>query len=130
LFLNSGAANGFDFTPVEDVPGVAEISVKILELQTERNDLLNTFTEAHPAVVAIDDQLRRLRASALSSCRLALKRIDQDIKQINAALVESDKKLELVPQEELELARMTRRNKVNADLYMYLLQRQQETRIA
>ncbi len=45
-------------------------------------------------------------------------------------MADSEKKLEQVPQEELELARMTRANKVNADLYTYLLQRQQETRIA
>jgi tyrosine-protein kinase Etk/Wzc len=130
FFVNSPATNGFDFTAVEDVPGVPEAASKMMTLRAEYNDLLKDFTEAHPAVVAVSDQIRQLRSSILANCRLAIKRIDQKIGEIDDALAESEKKLENVPQEELELARMTRRNIVNADLYTYLLQRQQETRIA
>ena len=45
-------------------------------------------------------------------------------------LVDSDNSLEDIPQDQLELARMSRTNKVNSDLYMQLLQRQQQTEIA
>jgi len=41
----------------------------------------------------------------------------------------SSQQLKQVPEEELELVRLTRANQVNAELYSYLLQRQQEMRI-
>ncbi len=66
----------------------------------------------------------------MAAARLALSNFDAEIAALDQELAASSKRLEQVPEEELELARLSRSSAVNAELYSYLLQRQQEERIA
>ena len=130
LFLENADSSTRYFTSVEDIPGVREAQVASVELVAKREDLLENFTEAHPHVIAIDKQLDQLSQRVIRNCQLELLRIHERSKAIVSQLVDSDNSLEDIPQDQLELARMSRTNKVNSDLYMQLLQRQQQTEIA
>ncbi len=118
-----------DFAAVQDVPGVQPEVSRLLELRAKRNDLLRSYTLAHPAVREIDDTLRQVAEKIAGAARLAVQGLDQQLGDLNRALGQNSERLQQMPTQELELVRLTRSNKVNAELYSYLLQRQQETRI-
>ena len=118
-----------DFAAVQDVPGVQPEVSRLLELRAKRNDLLRSYTLAHPAVREIDDTLRQVEEKIAGAARLAVQGLDQQLGDLNRALGQNSERLQQMPTQELELVRLTRSNKVNAELYSYLLQRQQETRI-
>ncbi len=128
-FIATAHAPGADLAAVQDLPGVQPEVARLLELRAKRNDLLRNYTAVHPAVVEIDDQLRQVEERIVGAARLALRGIDQELAVIGGNLARSSEQLQEVPEQELELVRLTRASKVNAELYSYLLQRQQETRI-
>jgi tyrosine-protein kinase Etk/Wzc len=124
--LNGGNA---DFAAVQDVPGVQPEVTRLLELRAKRNELLRSYTPAHPAVIEIDDALRQVEEKIAGATRLAQRSLDQQLGDVGRALDRNTSRLQQMPEEELELVRLTRANKVNSELYGYLLQRQQEARI-
>jgi tyrosine-protein kinase Etk/Wzc len=124
--LRKGVA---DFSPVQEIPGMPELIRQLLELRAKRNTLLLKFTAEHPAVVELDEQLRQTTENIVQVTRSALRGIDQQLADIGQKLQQGSERLAQVPEDELELVRLTRANQVNAELYSYLLQRQQETRI-
>ncbi len=129
VFLDEFKWNRDDFSTVGDLPGVAEYINQLFALRASRLDLLRKFTPAHPEVVEVDNQVNQVREKINSTAILAKSRIEQQLADINVSLGRSSRRLEQVPEEELELVRLSRTNQVNAELYSYLLQRQQETRI-
>jgi len=129
VFLTEYKRNKDDFTTVGDLPGVGEYVNQLFTLRATRLDLLRTFTAAHPEVIEVDNQMKQLREKIHSTVNLAKRRIAQQLADVNVSLGKSSRLLEQVPEEELELVRLSRTNQVNAELYSYLLQRQQETRI-
>ncbi len=128
-FLNDFKYNQDDFTEVGALPGVDEYVKQLFALRANRLDLLRKFTAAHPEVVEVDNQMSQVREKIHSTAALAKSRIVQQLADIKVSLGQSSRRLEQVPEEELELVRLSRANQVNAELYSYLLQRQQETRI-
>jgi tyrosine-protein kinase Etk/Wzc len=128
-FLNEYSWTSYDFTAVEEVPGVNEAVKELLDLRSNRIELLRIYTTAHPDVVETDAQMHKLREQIFTSAILFRKRIAQQISDLDKALANLTGRLEQFPEEELEMVRLTRANQVNANLYSYLLQRQQEARI-
>ena len=115
---------------VESLPGVPELLTQLLELRGIRGELLREYTPSHPDVIDIEDKIDLLKEEIVNAAVVAIKSLDHEIAAIDSELEISNKKLEQVPEEELELARLSRASSVNAELYSYLLQRQQEERIA
>ena len=82
---------------------------KILsELELSRSELLQRFTPHHPQVVAVDEKLWKLR-------------------QEKAGLAT---RMKGIPEVEIDSARLARDVKVNNELYMVLLNKAQELRVA
>jgi tyrosine-protein kinase Etk/Wzc len=128
-FIGALGSGNADFAAVQDVPGVQPEVTRLLELRAKRNDLLRSYTPAHPAVIEVDDALRQVEEKISGSARLAQRSLDQQLGDVGRALGQNTSRLQQVPEEELELVRLSRANKVNSELYGYLLQRQHETRI-
>ena len=115
---------------VESLPGVPELLARLLELRGIRGELLREYTPSHPDVIDVEGKIGLLKEEIAKAAVVAIRSLDQEIAAIDVELEISSKKLEQVPEEELELARLSRSSSVNAELYSYLLQRQQEERIA
>ncbi len=128
-YLQENDWTSFDFTAVEDLPGVNEYVKQLLDLRATRIEMLRKYTPAHPEVAEVDAQMHKIREQIFGAATLAKNRISQQLKDIEASLAKSNRRLEQFPEEELELVRLSRANQVNAELYSYLLQRQQEARI-
>ncbi|MDT8441096.1 MAG: polysaccharide biosynthesis tyrosine autokinase [Desulfuromonadales bacterium] len=128
-FLRNPGFGRYESTVVDLLPGVPELMSRLLELQSARADLLREYTEAYPGVAEVDDKIRLLKMEIAAAAELALRNLDAEIVLLDRELVASERRLQSVPEEELELARLSRTNAVDAQLYSYLLQRQQEERI-
>ncbi len=128
-FIASLGSGSTDFAAVQDLPSVQPDVNRLLELRARRSELLRTYTRVHPAVAEAEDALRQIEEKIAGAARLAQRSLDQQIGDVNRSLGQNTSRLQQVPEEELELVRLSRANKVNADLYSYLLQRQQEMRI-
>ena len=87
---------------------VVEITGQLTLLQQQKDELRGRFTEAHPTVVALDKQIARLQA------------------QINS----SDKKIEILPETQQVILRLTRDVQVSSELYTALLNSAQTLRVA
>jgi len=124
--LKKGVA---DLSVVQDIPGMQAEVTRLLELRAKRTDLLRSYTLAHPAVKEIDDELLQVEEKIAGAAQIATQSIDQQLNDVSRALGQNNVRLQEMPEQELELVRLTRASKVNAELYSYLLQRQQETRI-
>ncbi len=129
-FLKNPGFSTYESSVVDALPGVPELLSRLSELRTIRNDLLRQYTPSHPDVSEVNDRISLLRQEIVTIARQAIDNLDAEIAAVNQAFAASSKRLEQVPEEELELARLSRSSAVNAELYSYLLQRQQEERIA
>ena len=87
---------------------MVELQTKITQLQQHRDELRQRFTESHPSVVAIDKQIARLQG------------------QMNA----NDKKIEVFPETQQVILRLTRDVQVNTELYTTLLNNTQTLRVS
>jgi tyrosine-protein kinase Etk/Wzc len=88
--------------------GVVEIQTQITLLQQKRDELRQKFTESHPSVVAIDKQISRLQGLMNSN----------------------DKKIEVLPETQQVILRLTRDVEVNTELYTALLNNTQTLRVS
>lgn len=117
-------------TVIDSVPLSKESAARLAELEAERKSLLADFTEAHPAVLGVQQQIRKAQEALLSAYQAGLKDLQLAEGDLATTLAGFEQQLDGIPRAELELAKRTRVNKVNAELYTFLLQKQQEARIA
>lgn len=85
----------------------AAAKIKRMDLQQKKTELLSRFTENHPAVIGVDQQ----------------------IKQINSEIKQVADHVKTLPLLEQDVLRLTRDVKVNTDLYTALLNTAQQLRL-
>jgi tyrosine-protein kinase Etk/Wzc len=109
---------------------ISAMATRLTDLEVQKRALLSETTESHPQVKTIQgqiDQLQNKIQSTYETSRLNLTRQENTIKQ---QLLQYEGKLRKLPEAERDLARLMRFSKVNADIYMFLLQKHEEARIA
>lgn len=88
--------------------GVVKLKTEITQLQQQRDQLRERFTESHPSIVALDKQIARLQG------------------QMNA----QDKKIEVLPETQQDILKLTRDVQVATELYTVLLNKAQTLQVA
>lgn len=130
--LQSAIKSGGPLTvpTIEDVPSITESAAKLADLDAQKKGMLIDFTESHPAVVEVQGQITRVREALLSTYQTMRQELLLAERDLRKTIANFDAQLSNIPEAELELAKRTRVNTVNAELYTFLLQKQQEARIA
>ena len=88
--------------------GVVDMQTQVTELQQKRDELRQRFTESYPSVISIDKQIARLQEKLNSN----------------------DKKIEILPETQQVILRLTKDVEVNTDLYTALLNKTQTLNVS
>lgn len=130
--LSQAIKQGQPFNPptIESVPQIANAAARLAELEATRKGLLLEYTAIHPAVLEVQSQITRVQEAMLSTYRTVRQEFVLSERDLTKTLGDFEAQLKDIPAAELELAKRMRVNKVNAELYTFLMQKQQEARIA
>lgn len=130
--LKEAMRKGTIYTPgiVSSDPMVAGLTAKLSDLEVQKRALRTEYTEAHPSVKVLQEQIDEVQKKILSTYETGLANLAKQQGALSQQLAHYEGLLRNVPEAERDLARLTRLSKVAADTYTFLLQKHGEARIA
>lgn len=126
--LKDAMKKGKSYVPT-DLTG-ATLANRIDELEAQKKKLLTEFTEGHPSVRAIQQQIDETENRYLDYYDSSIRNLSRQERVLSKQESGYEGQLRGLPLRERELVRLMRLNKVNETLYIFLLQRTEESRIA
>ncbi|MGB5219243.1 MAG: polysaccharide biosynthesis tyrosine autokinase [Smithella sp.] len=109
---------------------MSALSTKLSELQVQKSELLSKYTPQHHAVKSVQTQIDAVQRKILAILETSRNDLVKQEQSISGQLSSYDNKIKQLPAAEQDLASLTRVTKVNSDMYTFLLQKQEEARIA
>src|SRR6185369_14316720 len=105
------------------------LTSRLAELDVQRQTLLSELSEGHPQVKALKAQIDELQTKLLATYEAGLKGLSRHEAGLKQELNRYETQFRKLPEAERELARLMRLTKVNADIYTFLLQKHEESRL-
>ena len=126
-FVNN-PANAFELVPVTMTN---EALVKTItaynELLLSRIDLMNNAKNGNAALRNLDEQIAAMRKNVAISAQKAYENAMIPVRELRAEMAKTTGKLGNVPTQEREYINLKRQQEVKQALYLFLLQRREET---
>lgn len=129
--LRDALKRGKVYTPaaLREDPGVAAMAGKLAELEVQKRGLSAELTDSHPQVKSLQGQIDEIQKKLISIYETNQKNLALQETALAQNLARYEKSLLQLPATERDLARLMRHTKVNADIYLFLLQKHEEARI-
>jgi len=130
--LKEAMRKGDIYTPtvLRGDPLIAGMAAKLSELEVQKRALRTDYTEAYPAVKALQGQIDEVQKKIRSTYETGLTNLTKQQGALSQQLALYEGTMRNLPEAERDLARLTRLSSVAANTYTFLLQKHGEARIA
>ncbi|PIB25513.1 tyrosine protein kinase [Maribacter sp. 4U21] len=123
---------GYEEIPVVDVGSgaLSSATAQYNQLVAERKRLLQSADEQNPIIVSLDQQLNGLKSTMASSLNALETNVGMSVSTLQNQLGRIQGTIYSAPQNQKELRDITRKQETTESLYLYLLQKREESQIA
>lgn len=122
---------GFEEMPVLDVGSgaILDATAKYNQLVAERKRLLQSADEQNPIIVNLDQQLNGLKSTMKSSLSALETNVGMNVSTLQNQLGRIQGTIYSAPKNQRDLRNITRKQETTEALYLYLLQKREESQI-
>ncbi|KAA2217452.1 GumC family protein [Maribacter flavus] len=123
---------GYEEMPVVDVGSgaISQATMQYNQLVAERKRLLKSADEQNPMIVNLDEQLDGLKSTMQSSLASLERNVGMNVSTLQSQLGRIQGTIYSAPENQRELRNITRKQETTESLYLYLLQKREESQIA
>lgn len=122
---------GYDIIPEVGLAdqSISSTAQRYNELVAQRNRLLESSNEKNPVIVKLDQQLDDLRRGMKSSLNNVTNNLNLQVNSLSKQLSQINSRIYATPSNERALRDISRRQQTTESLYLYLLQKREESQI-
>ncbi len=123
---------GYEEMPVVDVGNgaISQATMQYNQLVAERKRLLKSADEQNPMIVNLDEQLDGIKNTMQSSLASLERNVGMNVSTLQSQLGRIQGTIYSAPENQRELRNITRKQETTESLYLYLLQKREESQIA
>lgn len=126
--------NGFDETLPSNIglsdPSIANNTARYNQVLQERKRLLKSSNEKNPIIVSLDEELKSLKNGLASSLQNMESNLSLTVNNLSRQQSRINSRIYAAPKNERALRDITRKQETTESLYLYLLQRREESQVA